>query len=214
MIDAIIFDMDGLLIDSEPCWQEARESLALRYGRVWTEADSRAVMGVNTREWSMYMIEKLGLPLSIDDVRTEVVDRLLAIYRRAVPFLPGAEDVVRTCASIRPLAVASGSHPALLDVVLRHPTMQNRFQVVVSADEVPAGKPAPDVYLEAARRLGVTPDRCVCFEDSANGIMSGKRAGMTVIAVPSVPLPPLSQPPDLTIKSLLDFHPDMLRGLG
>lgn len=189
MVQALIFDMDGLLVDSEPLWDEARRQMAERLGKPWGKQDHLAVMGVSTEAWTSYMIERLDPTLSAQDVQSEVMDRLYALYQQNIPFLPGAVEAVRLAAQHVPIAVASGSHPRLLNLVMADPRMAGQFQVVVSADEVKAGKPAPDVYLEAARRLNVAPQHCACLEDSENGIRAGKAAGMTVIAVPDARFP-------------------------
>lgn len=190
MIKAIIFDMDGLLVDSEPYWNKARQNIAAAAGQEWTEDDHRAVKGVSTQEWVDYMIERLDLALSPQEIQDQVVNRLIELYQQRIPFLPGAVEAVDFARQHFPTALASGSHPSLIEAVIRDARMQGKFQVVLSADEMGAGKPAPDIYLETARRLRIEPEQCVCLEDSGNGILSGKRAGMKVIAVPDPQSPP------------------------
>ena len=190
VIEAVIFDLDGLLVDSEPVWDGVRRSMADDAGAAWTEDDHKAVMGVSTREWADYMIERLDLTLSPQEVVDQVIIRMVAAYEAGVPYLPGAVDAVDLAARHFRTALASGSHPTLVEAVTADVAMQGKFGVIVTADEIGAGKPAPDVYLAAAERLGLRPDECVCLEDSGNGILAGIRAGMKVIAVPDPRFPP------------------------
>ena len=185
MLEAIIFDMDGLLIDSEAVWYQVRREWMASQGVEWTDADQRAVMGVDTKTWVGHMAGKMDSAISSQEIEQAVLDGMAAAYARDIPFMPGAVEAVQLAADHFPTGLASGSHRALIDIVLDHPSLRGRFRVVQSADEVGAGKPAPDVYLEAARRLGANPKHSACLEDSANGILSGARAGMKVIAVPS-----------------------------
>lgn len=183
-IQAVVFDLDGLLIDSEVVWNQVRSDVAAEQGVAWTHDDQRAVMGVSTAAWTAHMIDRLGLDLTPEAVQKLVVERMVASYRERVPFKPGAVELVRLAGEHYPLALASGSVRELIDLVVASPEFAGRFQVVVSADEVARGKPHPDVFLEAAHRLGVSPEACVCLEDSGHGIDAGKAAGMRVIAVP------------------------------
>lgn len=216
MIQAIVFDMDGLLVDSEPGWEKARQDLAARHGKHWSAENQKSVMGVSTQEWVEYMIQQLDLDLAPEKVQAAVLDRLAELYREKIPFLPGSVEAVHLAARHYPTALASGSHRSLIDIVLQDPRMQGIFKVVLSADEVTAGKPAPDVYLEAARRLNVPPEACVCLEDSANGILSGRAAGMKVIAVPDPrrsPAPEVLEQADLVLDSLTQFSLTTLQRL-
>jgi HAD superfamily hydrolase (TIGR01509 family) len=190
LIRAVIFDMDGLLVDSEPVWDKARKAMADLAGKPWNALDHDAVMGVSTEEWADYMIEHLELKMTRQEVIDEIIGRMVAMYRAGVPYFPGAIELVGLTATRYRTALASGSHPTLIESVLADPPMQGRFEVVVAADEIGRGKPAPDVYLAAAERLGVEPADCVCLEDSGNGIVSGADAGMKVIAVPDSRFPP------------------------
>jgi HAD superfamily hydrolase (TIGR01509 family) len=202
--EAIVFDLDGLLVDSEPVWDQARRSMADEVGKPWTREDHHAVMGVSTREWAEYMIERLGLELTPEEVEAEIVGRMVAVYRGGIPYLPGAVAAVDLAVEHYPTALASGSHPALIEVV------------IVPADEVGAGKPAPDVYLATAERLGVRPEDCICVEDSGNGILAGVRAGMKVIAVPDSRFPPRAEAlaqADLVLGSLTELTLESLAGL-
>jgi HAD superfamily hydrolase (TIGR01509 family) len=208
MFEAVIFDLDGLLVDSEPVWDRARKAMADEVGRAWTHDDHKAVMGVSTQEWAAYMITRLGLTLTPEEVQDQIIARMIELYRRDIPYLPGAVAAVQLAASRGLTALASGSHRALIDTVTADAAMRGRFQVIVAADEVGAGKPSPDVYLAAAERLGVKPERCVCLEDSGNGILAGVRAGMKVIAVPDprfAPKQALLEQAHLVLPSLTAF---------
>ncbi len=216
MIDAIIFDMDGLLVDSEPVWDKARADIAAEAGQVWNQDDHKAVMGVSTEEWVSYMTQRLGLTMSPQQVQDEVLQRMFKLYQAHIPYLPGAIQAVNLAAANYPTALASGSHPDLIDLITNEAQMQGKFRIILPADEVGASKPAPDVYLETARRLGVLPKRCICLEDSGNGILAGVRAGMKVIAVPDPRFPPKQEILDqahLVLNSLTQFSLDTIQQL-
>ena len=214
-IEAVIFDLDGLLVDSEPVWDRARAAMAARYGRPWTQADHFQVMGVSTAEWVAYMIARLELTLAPEAVAEEVIAQMAALYRRQIPFRPGAVAAVQRAAAHYPTALASGSPRQLLDIVIQSAALAGCFTVVLSADEVGAGKPDPAVYLETARRLGIPPTHCVCVEDSPHGVLAGRRAGMRVINVPD-PRYPLTEAQaghaDLVLASLAELTLATLRG--
>lgn len=214
-IQAVIFDLDGLLIDSEIVWNMVRTEIAAQQGVAWTEGDHRAVMGVSTAEWVAYMTERLALELSPAEVQELVAGRMVASYRERIPFKPGAVELVQATGERYPLGLASGSVRELIDLVVAAPELAGRFDAVVSADEVGRGKPHPDVYLETARRLGVVPEACVCLEDSGHGIDAGKAAGMRVIAVPDLRFMPRAEVlarADVVLGSLLEVTPELLAG--
>jgi HAD superfamily hydrolase (TIGR01509 family) len=217
VVEAVIFDMDGLLIDSEPVWDDVRRAMADEAGTTWTKDDHLAVMGVSTAEWADHMLTRLELEMSREEVIDYVVQRMASSYRAGIPWLPGALDAIDLAADNYPTALASGSHRALIDVVTADPAVADKFDVIVAADEVGAGKPAPDVYLAAAERLGVSASDCVCLEDSSNGILSGVAAGMTVIAVPDPRFPARADvvaQADLVLSSLTELSAERLAGLG
>jgi len=189
-VSAVIFDMDGVLIDSEHVWDEARRELTGELGGHWREEATRAMMGMSSVEWSTYMHEALHIPLPPDAINRRVVERMEAIYRKELPLFAGAREAVERMEAKWPLGLASSSNRELIDYVLETADMQVYFRVTVSSEEVERGKPGPDVYLEAARRMGVAPGACVAIEDSGNGIRAGKAAGMRVIAIPNRVLPP------------------------
>jgi beta-phosphoglucomutase-like phosphatase (HAD superfamily) len=215
-IEAVIFDLDGLLVDSEPVWDRVRKGMADELGRAWDKDDHKAIMGTNSHEWAVYMIERLGLDQTPKEVEDSVVARMVAAYRIRIPFFPGAVAAVQLAAAHFPTALASGSAPALIDLVTNDPAMRGKFNVILSADEIGVGKPSPDIYLICAERLGVKPQNCVCLEDSGNGILAGMRAGMKVIAVPDPRFPPAPEklePAHVVLGSLAEFSMDLLRQL-
>ena len=182
-IEAVVFDMDGVLVDTEHLWDEVREELTGEWGGRYTPEAQQAMMGMSSSEWSHYLHEVVGLREPPDVINAEVVRRMLARYEVDLPVVPGAVQTVRELAEAGfRLALASSSNRELIDTVLRELGLTELFEVTVSSEEVARGKPAPDVYLEAAVRLGVDPTRCVAVEDSASGIRSAHAAGMRVIA--------------------------------
>lgn len=214
-IQAVIFDLDGLLVDSEIVWNDVRSDIAEQRGVRWNADDHQAVMGVSTAEWAAYMIRRLKLDLTPAEVEELVVSRMVASYHQEIPFKPGAVELVKKTAERYPLGLASGSVRSLIEIVVESPEFAGLFKVAVSADEVGRGKPNPDVYLETARRLGVPPDACVCLEDSGHGIDAGKAAGMRVIAVPDPRFMPSAGTlarADVVASSLSDVTLAMLEG--
>lgn len=190
MIEAVVFDMDGVLLDTEHVWDEVREALARERGGTWHEGAQRDMMGMSSPEWSRYMHERIGLAEPPEEINREVVERMLARYRERLPLIGGAIEAVERLAARWPLGLASSSNRELIDEALRVSGLAPRFRVTVSSEEVARGKPAPDVYLEAARRLGADPARCAAVEDSHNGIRSAKAAGMRVVAIPNATYAP------------------------
>jgi HAD superfamily hydrolase (TIGR01509 family) len=181
---AVVFDMDGVLIDSETVWNDARRELVERSGGRWRDDAQRAMMGMSSVEWSRYMHDELGVPMSSEEISAAVVAELERRYRERLPLIDGAREAVVRTAAQWPLALASSANRPVIELALREAGLADRFAATVSSEEVPRGKPAPDVYLEAARRLGVHADRCVAIEDSTNGIRSADAAGMGVVAIP------------------------------
>jgi HAD superfamily hydrolase (TIGR01509 family) len=190
VIEAVVFDLDGVIVDSEHVWDEVRQRLAEERGGRWHAQASRDMMGMSSLEWSRYMHDVIGLAEPPEEINAEVVRRLEAVYREKLPLLDGAVEAVEALAARWPLGLASSSNRELIDLVLRVSGLERWFAATVSSEEVPRGKPAPDVYLEAARRLGVPPGRCAAVEDSENGIRSAKAAGMRVVAIPNPQYPP------------------------
>ena len=210
MIDAVVFDLDGLLIETEEIWDEVRESLARERGGRWSPSAQRDMMGMSSAEWSVYMSDALGLAESPEEINELVVERMAERYRDELPLLPGAVEAVERMAERWPLAVASSSNRPLIDLVLELAGLAPLFRATVSSEEAGRGKPAPDVYLEAAHRLRVEPERAAAIEDSAAGINSAADAGMRVVAIPNRSFPPdadaLSRA-DVVLDSLADLTP-------
>ena len=190
MIEAVIFDLDGVIVDSEHVWDAAREAFARERGGRWHERAQRDMMGMSSLEWSRYMHDRIGLRESPEEISAEVARRLEAAYREELPLIDGAPEAVARLAERWPLGIASSSNRPIIDLVLELSGLGRYFRATVSSEEVPRGKPAPDVYLEAARRLGVDPSRAAAVEDSHNGILSAKAAGMRVVAIPNPRYPP------------------------
>ena len=211
--EAVVFDLDGVLVDSESAWDEARRQLVEESGGHWHPDATREMMGMSSIEWSRYLHDRLDVPISPEEISDAVVERIIALYRERLPLLPGAVEAVRSVSEHWPLAVASSSNRPVIDFVLELAGIAEAFRATISSEEVGRGKPAPDVYLEAARSLGVGPDRCVAIEDSANGIRAAVAAGMTVIAVPNRDFPPdpdSLRPAAKVLTSLEELTPELL----
>jgi HAD superfamily hydrolase (TIGR01509 family) len=191
----VVFDLDGVLLDSERLWDQARRTVVAQHGGHWREGATEAMQGMSSHEWSRYLAEDLGVELRTDEIVDLVLADLLACYRRQLPLLPGAVEAVRRLAARWPLGLASSANRPVIDAVLRIAGLGDTFGATVSSEEVPRGKPAPDVYLEAAHRLAVPASACAAVEDSANGIRSAVAAGMAVVAMPN----PEFRPPETVL---------------
>jgi len=216
-IEAIIFDMDGLLVDSEPTWDKARVAIAARVGKPWNQQDHFNIMGVSTADWAQYMITRLDLMYTQEEVQKEVIDQMVAIYTQKIPFRPFAVEAVQWAAANYPTALASGSPRQLIDIVTQTPELRDCFQVILSTDEIGVGKPDPAIYLETARRLGVAPEKCLCIEDSPFGVLSGRRANMVVINIPDpgFPLKPEeARHADMILESLGELSDQVIHRLN
>ena len=217
MIEAVVFDLDGVLIETEELWDEVRERLAAERGGRYDAEAQRAMMGMSSLEWSRYMHDELGLPEPPEEISAEVVRRMVGRYRERLPLLPGAVQAVRRLAARWPLAVASSSNRELIDTALSLSGLAPCFRATASSEEVPRGKPAPDVYVEAARRVGVAPDSCAAIEDSHSGIRSAKAAGMRVVAIPNRTFPPDQEAlglADVVLRSIAELTADVVEGRG
>ena len=190
MIGAVVFDLDGVLIASEEVWDSVRERYVRERGGRYDAEVQRAMMGMSAPEWSRYLSEHAGVPGTPAEINRGVVERMLEAYEHELPLIPGAVEAVRRTATAFPLALASSSNREVFEKVLEFAGIADCFRATVSSEEVPRGKPAPDVYLEAASRLGVGPDSCAAVEDSHAGIRSAHAAGMRVIAIPNASYPP------------------------
>ena len=216
MIEAVVFDLDGLLLDTEQLWDEARQEIAEERGGSWQPDAQRAMMGMSSPEWSRYMHDVIGVPDSPEQISDEVVERMVELYRRRLPLIDGAVEAVRRIGARWPLAIASSSNRPLIDLFLELTGTQALFRATVSSEEVAGGKPAPDVYIEAASRLGVAPDRCAAIEDSENGLRSAAAAGMRVVAIPNGVFPPSPEAlalADVVVESLAELTPDAVSGV-
>ena len=215
VIDAVVFDLDGVLLQSEEVWDSVRERYVRERGGRYDDEVQRAMMGMSAPEWSRYLHEEAGVWEDPEDINRDVVARMLEAYRRDLPLLPGAEEAVRRAAAAFPLALASSSNREVFEAVLELAGLTDCFRATVSSEEVERGKPAPDVYLEAARRLGVAPERCAAVEDSHAGIRSAKSAGMRVIAIPNASYPRDDEAlalADVTLESLDQLTPESIEG--
>jgi HAD superfamily hydrolase (TIGR01509 family) len=212
----VIFDLDGVLVDSEHVWDDVRERLARERGGSWHPGAQRDMMGMSSPEWSRYMHDRIGLQESPEEINRIVVARMLERYADDPPWIAGALDAVRMMGAAYTLGLASSSNRELIELVLDAGGLRDLFGTAVSSEEVARGKPAPDVYLEAARRLGVDPRACAAVEDSHNGIRSAKAAGMACIAIPNERFPPggVEAEADLVLGSIRELTPDTVKLLG
>jgi HAD superfamily hydrolase (TIGR01509 family) len=215
LTEAVVFDLDGVLLQSEEVWDAIRERYVREAGGRYDDEVQRAMMGMSAPEWSRYLHEEAGVCQDPEDINRDVVERMLEAYRRELPLLPGAVEAVRRTAESFPLGLASSSNREVFEAVLDLAGIADCFSGTVSSEEVPRGKPAPDVYLEAARRLGVEPERCAAVEDSHAGIRSAKSAGMRVVAIPNASYPPDDEAlelADAVVRSLDDLTVSVLTG--
>jgi HAD superfamily hydrolase (TIGR01509 family) len=194
---AVVFDLDGVLLESEQVWNEAKRELVEERGGSWSEGAARDMMGMSSPEWAAYLRDELGLDMDTAAISDDVVARLEAIYRERLPWIEGAREAVERAAAALPIGLASSSNREIIDLFLDLSGLRELFDVTVSSEEVERGKPAPDVYLEAVRRLGVRPEDSVAVEDSENGIKAAKAAGMRVVALPNPAYPPGPEALDL-----------------
>jgi HAD superfamily hydrolase (TIGR01509 family) len=215
VIDAVVFDLDGVLLQSEEIWDAVRERYVLERGGRYDEEVQRAMMGMSAPEWSLYLHEEAGVADEPDAINGAVVALMLDAYRSGLPLLPGAIEAVRRAAAAFPLGLASSSNREIFEEVLHLAGLDECFRATVSSEEVERGKPAPDVYLEAARRLEIAPTSCAAVEDSHAGIRSAKAAGMRVVAIPNPSYPPDEEAlalADTVVRSLDELTVEVLRG--
>ncbi len=213
---AVIFDLDGVLIDSEPVWEQVRRQYVAERGGRWRPDSQQRLMGMSTQEWSTYLATDLGVDVPPDRIAREVVERVAQRYEADLPLMPGAVEAVHRLAACWPLGLASSASRPLIDLVLARTGMTSLFEVTVSTEEVKQGKPAPDVYLTVVKRLAVAPAEAVAVEDSSNGLRSASAAGLLVVAVPHPRYPPAPDAlahADLVLRSLDDLRPEALEKL-
>jgi HAD superfamily hydrolase (TIGR01509 family) len=210
-VGAVIFDLDGVLVDTEIWWDEVRQRFAAERQRPWGEDDRKAVMGANSRGWRRIMRERLAIDDPEEGIERAIVEGVVARFAaEGPPMIEGAVDAVRRISARWPVAIASSAHREVIDAALESIGLADELSVIVSSDEVAHGKPEPDVYLEAARRLGVPPGRCLVVEDSYNGVRAGRAAGMTVVLVPNHSIPPAEgtdELADIVLPSLAALDP-------
>jgi HAD superfamily hydrolase (TIGR01509 family) len=215
-VSAIVLDLDGVVVDTEEVWDRERRAYVAGHGGTWTEQATRTMQGMSSAEWAAYLRDELGARGELGGISASVAAGVVAEIERELPLLPGAIRAVNLLAGAFPLALASSANREVIDAVLDGAGIATRFGATVSSEEVPRGKPAPDVYLEAARRLGVDPTRCAAVEDSSNGLRSAHAAGMVVIATPNHAFPPA---PDalalaaVVVDGIRDVTPELVASL-
>jgi HAD superfamily hydrolase (TIGR01509 family) len=216
-VAAVVFDLDGVLLQSEEVWDEARRGLAAEQGVEWPAGATEAMMGMSSVEWSRYLHDEVGVPLAPEEINADVLRRVAERYERHPPWIPGALDAVQRIGARWPLGLATSSNREIIDLLIDRGGLPDLFHATVSSEEVGAGKPAPDVYLEAARRLDAVPERCVAVEDSTNGLLSAHAAGTRVIAIPNPTHPPAERglrSADLVLESIDELTPTAVEHLG
>jgi HAD superfamily hydrolase (TIGR01509 family) len=192
-IEAVVFDLDGVLVQSEELWDGARRELAEEHGIEWPDGATEAMMGMSSREWSKYVHEEVGVPESPEDINRKVLARVERRYRDDLPWIPGAQEAVKRMAARFPLGLATSSNREIIDIVVEEGGFGELIGTTVSSEEVERGKPAPDVYLEVTKRMGVDPSKTAAIEDSTNGLLAAHNAGMRVIAIPNDAHPPADE---------------------
>jgi len=213
---AVVFDLDGVLIESERVWDTARQEVVRDRGGTWNDSATTDMMGMSSKEWSSYMHDHLGVPMDPAEINDAVVERVASAYEAHLPLLPHAVETVRELATRWPLGVASSSNRPIIELVLERAGVRACFGAIVSSEEVEHGKPAPDVYIAAARQLDVDPESCVAIEDSTNGIKAAVAAGMRTIAVPNRELPPADdvlKTAAVVVSSLAEVTVDLVASL-
>jgi HAD superfamily hydrolase (TIGR01509 family) len=215
MIEAVVFDLDGVLVQSEELWDGARRELAEDHGIEWPGDATDAMMGMSSTEWSSYMHDEVGVPDPPEEINRKVLGWVERRYRDELPWIPGAQEAVRRIGQHFPLGLATSSNREIIDIVVEVGGLGNLLQVTVSSEEVERGKPAPDVYLEATKRMRVDPERTAAVEDSTNGLLAAQAAGMRVIAIPNDAHPPAEKglaAADVVLDSVEDLTAEVVRG--
>ena len=215
-IEAVVFDLDGVIIDTEEVWEEVRRAYVAEHGREFRPDSQDRMMGMSTGEWSRHLSVDVGVGRTPEIVAREVLERMAARYREALPLIPGGVDAVRRLGARYPLALASSSARVLIDQVLDTADLKGAFVATFSTEQVARGKPAPDVYLAAVDALGLDPAVCAAVEDSSNGLRAASAAGLAVIAVPHEGYPPAPDAlalADLVLTGLDDLTVEAVAGL-
>jgi HAD superfamily hydrolase (TIGR01509 family) len=214
---AIVLDLDGVIVDSEELWDRERRAYTTAHGGRWRDDATRAMQGMSSTEWSTFLHDELGVGIDPPTIAHEVGAAVAADVERELPLLPGAQEAVRALAAQWPLALASSANREVIDAVLRGADLTDCFGATVSSEEVARGKPAPDVYVEAAKRLGADPHASVAVEDSSNGLRAANSAGMRVIATPNRAFPPAPDAlalADVVVGGIGDVTPELIRALA
>jgi HAD superfamily hydrolase (TIGR01509 family) len=202
-VQALIFDLDGLLVDSEPTWFEVEGAFLARFGFEWTREEADACMGQGTPNTLRFWRDKHGIEIDLERDTESIVSDVIARAPQ-MPLKTGALDLLNTARSLGlPMAVASSSRTRLIRAVLASKGIESYFRLVVSGQDVARGKPAPDIFLRAAELLGARPSRCVVLEDALAGVHAGVAAGCLVFAVPSVHSPEFERCGARVVSSLL-----------
>jgi HAD superfamily hydrolase (TIGR01509 family) len=214
-IEAVVFDLDGVLVQSEELWDAARKELAHDHDVEWPDDATDAMMGMSSKEWSRYMHDEVGVPEAPDEINRKVLEWVEKRYRDDLPWIPGAREAVRRIGTEFPLGLATSSNREIIDIVVEVGGFEDILKVTVSSEEVDKGKPAPDVYLEATKRMGVDPRKTAAVEDSTNGLLAARAAGMRVIAIPNDAHPPAEKgldAADVVLDSIEDLTPGVVMG--
>jgi HAD superfamily hydrolase (TIGR01509 family) len=214
-IEAVVFDLDGVIVQSEELWDAARRELAEEHDIEWPDDATDAMMGMSSKEWSSYMHDEVGVPDPPDEINRKVLAWVEKRYREDLPWIDGAREAVQRIGAEFPLGLATSSNREIIDIVVEVGGFEDLLKVTVSSEEVDRGKPAPDVYLEATRRMGVDPRRTAAVEDSTNGLLAADAAGMRVIAIPNDAHPPAEKglaAADVVLDSIEDLDPGVVMG--
>ena len=215
MIKAVVFDLDGILVQSEELWDAARRELAQSHGIEWPDDATDAMMGMSSKEWSKYVHDEVGVPDPPEEINRKVLAWVEDRYRSDLPWIPGAREAVKRMAARFPLGLATSSNREIIDLVMEVGQFSDLIQVTVSSEEVERGKPAPDVYLEVMKRMQVDPNNTAAIEDSTNGLLAAHNAGMRVIAIPNDAHPPAEkglEVADVVLESIEDLQPGVVEG--
>jgi HAD superfamily hydrolase (TIGR01509 family) len=213
VITAVVFDLDGILVQSEELWDQARRELAQSHGIDWPDQATDAMMGMSSKEWSKYVHDEVGVPDPPEEINRKVLAWVEDRYRKDLPWIEGAREAVKRMAAKYPLGLATSSNREIIDLVMEVGQFSNLIQVTVSSEEVERGKPAPDVYLEVMKRMQVDPKNAAAIEDSTNGLLAAHNAGMRVIAIPNDAHPPAEEglsKADVVLDSIEDLQPGVV----
>jgi HAD superfamily hydrolase (TIGR01509 family) len=216
-IAAIVLDLDGVIVDTEELWDRERRQYVADHGGTWTDEATRAMQGMSSAEWSAYLVEELGASGDQHQISKDVAAMVVTEIEHDLPLLPGAVRAVNALAHSYILGLASSANREVIDAVLDGAAITERFATTISSEEVERGKPAPDVYLEAARRMGVDPTTCAAVEDSTNGLRAAHAAGMVVIATPNHAFPPAADALALAavvVDGIQDVTPELVASLA